>query len=477
MSILAPLFSLGLLLHAPALQDSADTLDAALQAEISEVFAAYDNLEGPGMSVAVYRQGKLAFARGFGLASVEHDVPNGPDTIFRIGSTSKQFTAACVVILALTDELSLEDDIRKHLEEMPDLGASIRILDLLHHTSGLRDYIDLATWMGRSVDGMSKAECVAAVARQRGLAFAPGSTYQYSNSNYLLLGEIVARVSGQSLAEFAEDNLFGPLGMGSTHFHDRYGHVVKGRALGYAPARSAELELELTKNDCVGDGGVFTSVRDLLRWDANFYDERLTGGLPFLESMLERGSLTDGSGLDYASGLMHATYGGLPLVMHGGSWVGYLAEFLRFPEQELSVVLLANRADLNPTQLCLKVADVVLREQLGDAPALVSRSAYPAPMPAPAHEPMEADKLSPDELAGFAGAYYSAELLTHWGIALEGSRLRLQPPLGPGRVLKQLGRDCFGDASSQVQFRWEGDVLSGLQLWMRDQGVFEFVLH
>jgi len=473
--MLLPPVLLALSLCSPALQDASKSeLDAETQAAISGIFSAYDTPDQAGMSVAVYRHGTLAYARGFGLASMEHGAPNTPDTIFRIGSTSKQFTAACVVLLSLMEELSLEDDIREFLPEMPDYGAPITILNLLNHTSGLRDYLYLARMMGRSIDGMSHEECVAAVARQEGLCFAPGQTHSYSNSNYLLIGEIVKRVSGQSLAEFAKENIFEPLGMDSTHFHDRHGHVVPGRAMGYSPNEDGELELDISKNDCVGDGGVFTTVRDMLRWDSNFYDEQLTGGLPFNAVMQTKGLLNDGSSVDYGCGLGLAEYGGLPMVMHAGEWVGYVAEMIRFPEQETTIICLANRTDISPTRLCVGVAGVVLGEQLGTTPRLVTRRQYPAVPEPPVYVEDAGLPMSEAPLADYVGTYRSAELDKNWNITESAGALWMQRPWGPPLQLNRPGTDHFIQERFQLQFVRSQGGIDGYQLWSRNTGSLMF---
>lgn len=473
--MLLPPFLLALSLCSPALQDASKSeLDADTQAAINGIFSDYDTPDQAGMSVAVYRHGTLAYARGFGLASMEHGVPNTPDTIFRIGSTSKQFTAACVVLLSLTEELSLQDDIRTFLPEMPDYGAPITILNLLNHTSGLRDYLLLARMMGRSIDSMSIEECVAAVARQEGLSFAPGQTYSYSNSNYLLIGEIVKRVSGQSLAEFAKENIFEPLGMDSTHFHDRHGHVVRGRAMGYSPNENGELELDISKNDCVGDGGVFTTVRDMLRWDSNFYDEKLTGGLRFNAVMQTKGLLSDGSSVDYGCGLGLAKYGGLPMVMHAGEWVGYVAEIIRFPEQETTIICLANRTDVSPTRLCVMVARVVLEEELGTNPRLETRREHPAAPEPPVYVEDTDRPISEAPLAEYAGIYRSAELGKSWSITESDGALWMHRPWGSPLRLDRPGTDHFTQKRYQLQFVRLQDGIDGYQLWMQNVGTLMF---
>jgi CubicO group peptidase (beta-lactamase class C family) len=318
-----------------------------------EVLLDFDRDDAPGMTVAIVHDGELLFAEGFGLAGLEHGVPNAADTVFRIGSTSKQFTAACIALLALEGKLALEDDVRAHVPELPDRGVHIEVQDLVHHTSGIQDYVNILVKEGRALEGVTPAESLADIAAAE-LLFAPGEHWEYSNSNYLLLGFIVERVSGKPLREFAHERIFEPLGMTSTHFHDRHDHVVPNRAFGYSPVDGA-FRLDITTMDHVGDGGVFTTVEDLARWDANFYDP-VVGGPELLELRHRVGTLADGTPHGYAFGLSVAELDGRRVVSHGGSWVGYRAEMMRFPEERLTVICLASRGDANPTGIARAIA-------------------------------------------------------------------------------------------------------------------------
>lgn len=339
---------------APAQEDAVP----AWLARAEEVLRDFDRDDAPGMSVAIIQDGELLFAEGFGLASLEHAVPNTSTTIYRIGSTSKQFTAACIALLELEGELSVGEPVRKYVPELPEYAAGIEIQHLVHHTSGIKDYVNILVDAGRSLEGVTPERSLADIAAEKELRFTPGDRWEYSNSNYLLLGFIVQRVSGKSLKEFAHERLFAPLGMTNTHFHDHHDHVVRNRAFGYSPSKEphgSEFVLDITTLNHVGDGGVFTTVEDLALWDANFYDPRV-GGPELLELMHTVGLLNDGSEHGYAFGLRVADIQGRPSVSHGGSWVGYRAEMLRFPDERLTVICLANRGDVNPSQICRQIA-------------------------------------------------------------------------------------------------------------------------
>ncbi|MFT4542717.1 MAG: CubicO group peptidase (beta-lactamase class C family) [Planctomycetota bacterium] len=359
-----------------AVSAAVTTLEQGLARIVDPVFKEYDSKNSPGCSVAVYRNGQIAYARGYGMADLEHAVPNEPRSIFRIGSTSKQFTAACVVLLHLRNKLSLDDDIRKWLPQMPDYGRKITIRNLMHHTSGIRDYLGLMWFAGKSgADFYTDAEVIAKIARQRELNFAPGSEFLYSNSGYFLLAHIVEAATGKSLREAADELIFAPLGMRETHYHDNHRQLVAHRAEGYAPSSSnGGFQISRTTLEMIGDGGVFTSVEDLLKWDRNFYDPKI-GGPEFLALMRQTGKLTSGKALKYAGGLLVGNYRGLRAVSHGGANVGYQADIIRFPDQSVTIVCLANVSTANPTKLCREVADGILASQLAPRPASAKPSA------------------------------------------------------------------------------------------------------
>src|SRR5688500_8376152 len=238
------------LLAAPALTASQEPITA----RVDKVFAAYDRKDSPGCALGVYRDGKIEYARGYGMADVQAGVPITPRTIFDIGSTSKQFTAAAVLLLAQQGKLSLDDDVRRHIPELPQYQKPITIRHLLHHTSGLRDYIGLLTLGGANTEGHTTAkQALDAIVRQKALNFEPGAEFLYSNSGYFLLSQIVERVSGKSMRAFAQENLFAPLGMRATHVRDSHKEALSGRAIGYARAPTGYRPL-MSDWEQTGDG-------------------------------------------------------------------------------------------------------------------------------------------------------------------------------------------------------------------------------
>jgi CubicO group peptidase (beta-lactamase class C family) len=336
----------------------------SLNAKVDAIFAQYDKPDSPGCALGVIKDGKLVYARGYGMANLEHGVPNGPKLVYDIGSTSKQFAAASVLLLAQQGKLSLDDDARKHIPELPAYQKPITIRHLLHHTSGLRDYLTLFSLAGVNFDDTTtEKDALDIIIRQKALNFTPGDEWLYSNSGYFLLSIVIKRVSGKSFAEFAKENIFDPLGMKHTLILNDHKKIVPMRATGYSPNPRGGFQIEMSNFEQTGDGAVQTSIEDLLLWDQNFYEPKV-GGKAFLEQIQTVGALNNGEKLDYASGLFIGEYKGLRRVSHGGSWAGYRAELARFPEQKFSVACLCNLSRTNPSMLATRVADVYLAEEI-----------------------------------------------------------------------------------------------------------------
>jgi CubicO group peptidase (beta-lactamase class C family) len=287
---------------------------------VDEVFSDLTKAGSPGCTLGVYRDGKIVYSKGYGLANLEENVPITPQSVFDIGSTSKQFTAASILLLEKQGKLSVGEDIRKYLPEIPDYGQKITVLQLLNHTSGLRDYLTLMELAGINIDGVTTDEdALQIIVRQKALNFAPGSDWLYSNTGYFLLSIIVKRASGKTLREFAAENIFTPLEMSHTQYRDDHTSLIANRAMAYdAKKKGGGYRLDVSYFEQTGDGAVHTSVEDLQKWDENFYSAQI-GGKDFLAEIQEPGKLNSGKVLDYAKGLRIADYRGLRTVSHGGS--------------------------------------------------------------------------------------------------------------------------------------------------------------
>lgn len=401
---------------------------------IDAVFADIDRTDAPGCALGVYRDGKMLYARGYGLADLERRVPITPASVFDIGSTSKQFAAATIVLLAQDGKLSLDDDVRRFIPELPSYERPITIRHLLHHTSGIRDYLGLLRFAGFRYDDVTTPEdALQAISRQRALNFSPGDEHLYSNSGYFLLSIIVERVTGRSLRDEAHDRIFEPLGMRHTNYLGSYNDIIPNRAIGYAPT-DAGFEADMPRWLQLGDGAVLTTVEDLLHWEDNSRTGRV-GETALRDTMLTRGVLTNGDTLSYALGLMHGTYRGLPTVHHGGSWGGYLAQLLRFPEQRYAVAVLCNRADVDPDALAHGVADIHLAAELQALPA----AATEAPR-AVAGEGAE-QRVATRPLATYSGTYRVPNTASIVTIAIVDSALVVTEPRRSG--LRALSADAF----------------------------------
>ena len=378
---------LGFLINIPAL------VAQVSQPSVDEVFAEYNKTGSPGCALGVIQNGNFIYRKGYGEASLELGVPLSPESVFYMGSVSKQFTAASVVLLSEQGLLSLDDDVRKYIPELPDYGHTITLREMLHHTSGLRDFLTLTDISGRHYsDIQSEAESLNLIERQKGLNNIPGDEYIYSNTNYFLLGEVVKRVSKKPLAEFAAENIFQPLGMTHTRFYDDRTVVVPGRVAAYASGNDGKFLVDWsTSYDAVGAGGLMSTVDDLLLWDRNFYDNKLGKG-PLIQELETRGVLNNGKKSSYALGLEIGTYRGLPTVEHEGALFGYRTVILRFPQQRFTVLALCNVSNAKTGYLASKVADVYLAKDLGPEPTATQT----------------VDRNFPDP-SGFAGTYLDTQ--------------------------------------------------------------------
>lgn len=333
--------------------------------KVDQIFSAYDKSGSPGCSLGVIRDGNFAYRKAYGLANLELGVPLSSQSVFYMGSVSKQFTAASLVLAAGQGYLSLDDDVRKYVPELPDYGHAITLRQMIHQTSGFRDFYTLLGLSGHDpADFNSAKEIFKIVARQKELNNIPGDEWIYSNTNYFLLGMVVQRATRKSLAEFAAENIFKPLGMSHTLFYDDHTLVVPGRVAAYDPAPHDGFRVDWsTTFEVVGAGGLMSSVDDLLLWDRNFHTNRLGKGT-LVQELQTPGVLNNGNQISYAMGLVLGKYRGLPIVEHGGALFGYRTELLLFPEQKFSVICLCNIGSAVPENLAREVGDIYLADKL-----------------------------------------------------------------------------------------------------------------
>lgn len=334
--------------------------------QIDQLFSRY-NSQTPGASVAVARDGKIIFQKGYGSAALEYDIPITPTTVFHIASVSKQFTAFAILMLENDGKLSVNDDVRKYIPEVPDFGKVITLKQLIHHTSGLRDQWELLGMAGWRLDDIiTTKQILNLVSRQKELNFTPGDEMVYCNTGYTLLAEVVARVSGMSFAAFTRTRIFEPLKMNQTLFYDDCEKLVKNRAYSFYQDSSG-YKKSILSYSTVGATSLFTTSADLCRWAMNF--EKPLVGQAFIDKMAERGVLNNGDTLGYAMGQGIHIYKGLRIFEHGGADAGYRSNLLRVPDQHFSVNVLSNFASFNPGDMASKIMQLYLADKLKTEPA------------------------------------------------------------------------------------------------------------
>jgi len=468
--MLASVIPLAVALSLPGLVDPSEGPNLG-DGPIDRIFAAYAKPDSAGCAVAVLHRGKVLHQRGYGRAHLEWDAPITPSTVFHVASVSKPFTALALALLAEEGKLSLDDDVRKYVPELPDYGRVVTLRHLLQHTSGLRDVWSLGGLAGwRAGDLVTDRDVLGLAARQKALEFDPGDRFAYCNTGYTIAGVVVRRVSGQTLRAFTRARVFGPLGMTNTHFHDDHTEVVRNRASAYS-VRSGRPRVAVPAYEAVGSTGLLTTLEDLIQWDRNFYSRRV-GGKSVIDQMLTPGKLNNGeavrygTGLNYGLGLVIGRYRGLKTVSHSGTDWGYKAEFLQFPEQQFSVIILGNLDALEPYTMARQVADVGLAGEFPDAPAPdaprddVSARALPA-------------GLQAHELAAWEGTYWNPRNGASWELSVIEGKLCLGK-----RALTPLAANRFaiGGTPIELVFSAAGGETPRRLTWLDvDPEVFEAV--
>jgi len=414
-------------------------------ARIDSVFADVDGPNTPGCALGIMKEGALVYSRGYGLARLDSRMPIGEETVFGIGSVSKQFVAAGILMASLQGHLSLDDDIRTWLPEFPEYESPITVRHLVHHSSGIRDLLQLQA-VGDLPEDMSLEEILALLARQRALNFPPGEQILYSNGGYALLELIIERATGLSVDDYLRAEFFVPLGMGHTQYGEEEGGV-HGRAAGYRFAEGEYSEVVRAG----GMAGILSNSGDMARWISALESDRM-GPPGFREAMLERGVLSSGDSTDYAFGLDLLVYRGVPVIRHGGAGSGFRAGMAIYPEDDLAMLAMCNLGNLDAVERLWQVAEILLEDRLEPEepqPSIPYRMMHPPP-------PGEAPDLTPDELAEFAGRYHGPELGVDFLVRVEGEGLRVGPEEWM-RPMLPLAEDLFGQGPGWAEVRFERD--------------------
>ncbi len=386
-------------------------------------------MPAPGCAVGVSLNGEAVFEKAFGLAEMEHNVPNTPQTIFESGSVAKQFTAAALVLLQQDGKLNIDDPVRKYIPELPDYGSPLTIRHLLNHTAGLRDWgsVMALTGAGRGDRVVTQAIALDVIYRQKHLDFTPGAEYSYSNSGYQLAAEIVERVSKQKFPDFLTERIFKPLGMKNSSTRDNYQRLVAGRAQAYSREGRGPWQLDMPIMNVYGNGGMLTTVGDWLKWDAAL-DAR-TFGSPFVQAMETQGVLNDGRKISYALGLVVDQYNGLRRVSHGGSTAGYQTFLARYPEKKVSVSVLCNGTSPSAGGIAASITDEIF-----------GKAAEP--------EKVEAVTVSEEQLKKYAGIWKNDVTRSANQIVLDKGELKIN-----GGALKPIADGSFMLGERKVRFK------------------------
>ena len=425
------------LLSAVSAGQTADTIR-----RIDQLFSQYHNAM-PGVAVAIERDGSTIYNKAFGLAEMEHLVPNTTETIFEAGSVSKQFVAAAILLLIQDWKLSVTDDVRKYVPELPEYDAPITIRHLFSHTSGLKDWGALYSLTGwpRTTRVYTQELGWDIIFRQKSLNFSPGTQYSYSNSNYMMLVLITERVSGKSLADFTRERFFEPLGMKDTRWRDNQREIVARRAVAYSGNESRFLQ-NMPNENLHGPGGLLTTTADLLRWNQMLEtDEIFSGATAMLR--IEPGFLNSGLSSGYAAGLMIGEWNGFAEISHSGSTGGYRAWLAYYPDKRLSVVLLSNHASFNPTGVGRDIAEIFL-----GTPPRQQRTTLQATRAEP-YVPVA-------DMKSYTGTYYSEEVDVYYKLELRGSEVWVYRKAGDTFRLTPTGYDEFV-AGGNGTFRFQRD--------------------
>lgn len=407
---------------------------------------------GPGCSVGIYQEGEVVFANGYGLANIEHKISNKPETVFHIASISKQFTAMAIGLLAEDGLLDIDSQLIKFFPDL-QVGHQVSLRQIIYHTSGLRDQwglLDLAGW--RHEDIKTNHDIIQLTKRQRFLNFASGSRFQYINTGYTLLGEIVEQITGQTLRDFTQSRIFTPLGMTRTHFHDDYNEIIVNRADAYnvddTSTDDRALKINIPAYETVGPTGLYSSVADFVMWERNFLNPIICSS-SLVNEMCASGCLADGTPTGYGFGLAISDHRGLPVIEHAGGDAAFRSHFLRFPSERFAITVFCNSPDRSPGQITKSIADHVLADRLSNrltsASSTAAMSSRATGIRAPATE----------TLLPFCGAYHEVGGHDEVDLIYRNGTFILASQDGTEYELSPIGSTSFAflgmDATCQIE--------------------------
>lgn len=404
----------------------------------------------PGCVVSIIHHQALIYEKGFGKANLEHGTPFNTKSPFYIASMSKQFIAAGIGLLAIQEKLNLEDDIYKYLPELSNYKEKITIRNLLNHISGIKDYSNLMFMRGDFYEDFIPLElAIELLAQQSSLNFTPEKQYSYSNSNYLLLAEIISRVSKMDFRKFIRQEIFQPLGMQNTRFTDSTSKQANSQVLGYF-YDSDGMYKPFTNYPSAAQDQIITTIQDFYLWDQNFVSKKV-GGDRLQRMILQKGKLSNGQTIDYSFGLHVGNYKGLQAVFHGGYFRGYDSQYLQFPEENLSIIIFANSPAVNASRTAYKIIDILLSEE------------FEEPQKKTVLKNLPTIKVSNKELKKYSGSYWYKEIEKGRVIYLRNDTLRYNRPNSYESPLVPVGKDHFrrlnstNEQTANIVFNFRSD--------------------
>ena len=408
-----------------------------LDYRLDTLMARYTDNERPGCAIGVLQEGKVLFSKGYGLANLDYHIAFTPQTVSDIGSVAKQFTAMAMLLLERDGKLHLDSDIRIYLPEVPDFGHPIHVFDLLHHTSGIREIYGTEELAGyRPGDGILQEDALTLVTHSTELNFKPGDAYSYCNTAFMLLAEIIRRVSGMTFEDYMQTHIFKPLGMDHTFIMDRRGERFPGTATSYGGEDGSYVQV-FDNSTVQGAGGMYTTLDDMMKWLAN-YRKPVVGDDQIIARMKIPGILNDGDTLNYALALDVGDYRGQHAFGHTGSSAGYRAQLLFFSEKDLGVMVKTNIPGIPIRDIIEVVAEEAGQLHLDPIPAWQPESKPPF-MPGAAMET-------------YAGNYFSPELQTNYEVHVEGDKLILWHFRRGSYTMKPESDDTFDSDGWTVAF-------------------------
>ena len=371
---------------------------------IDSLFSKWNNSKAPGYAIGITKNGELIYQKYFGLANLGFEAPISAFSIFNVGSVSKEITAACIAILQFQGKLSIDDTIRKYLPELSSAYSKVTIKNLIYHTGGIRQWEMLQMLAGKNPekDYCTNDIILEILSIQNGLNFKPGDRYQYSNGGYLFLAEIIKSVSGKSLKDFAQENIFRPLGMNNTFFVDDNQQIYKNKVEGYGRNEDHSFFQYIDHNNSFGASNLHTTIPDFSKWQSNYVNNKLGYGSNFTKLLMTRGKLNNGEPVDYGFGVEITNYKGLNCISHTGYWLGYRTRMLVIPEINYSVIFVTNIAeDIHSDSTAFDIAEAYSPELFKK---MISVTNENTPANAITTEKVQTDyKYKPEELSQYQG--------------------------------------------------------------------------